>query len=124
MPVTLSEAELDGAALHVAICVRSIVDPSVKLPIAESCSDKPTGIDDGLGLMVMEESAALVTVTEAFPVMLWYCAETWTDPVANPFSIPAVLTETSAAGVALQVTDEVTSDVDPSVKVPVTESCS
>jgi hypothetical protein len=51
-----------------ADAVRSCVEPSEKVPVAVSCSDSPTGNDDGLGATVIEMRDAGFTVTELVPV--------------------------------------------------------
>jgi len=76
------------------------VDPSEKFPLAVSCSDSPTGTDDGLGVTVMPSKAAWPTDTEAVP---------FTDPeVAVMVAVPIAAARTEPVGptVAMPVPEE------------------
>ena len=64
------------------------------MPVAVSCSDSPIGNDDGLGVMVIETSAAGFIVTEAEPVVLPTAALMVVLPIALAVAIPLEVTAT------------------------------
>ena len=67
-PVALIEAIPVLAVPHVTDWVRSCVLPSEYLPTAFSCSDSPSGSDDGFGLTTIPTNAGAPTVTVVLPV--------------------------------------------------------
>ena len=54
--------------IHVAVCVRFCVLPSVYVPVAVSCSVSPTGKEFGVGVTAMLTREAGPTVIAELPV--------------------------------------------------------
>ena len=96
----------------------------MKVPVADSCSDSPTGNEDELGVTEIDTSAAGLTVREADPAVFPTAALTVALPIALAVAIPVAFTAATEGPEELQVADCVRSRVDWSVKVPVADSCS
>jgi hypothetical protein len=100
--------------------------PSENVPVATNCIVVPGAIDAVNGEIEIARSAALVTATVALEEMLAEVAVTVAEPIpvaiASP-NVPFALIATSDGLPDVHCTDAVRFCVLPSVKVPVTASC-
>jgi hypothetical protein len=109
--------------VQVTEVVRFCVELSVYVPVAVNCGAIPLATLGLAGVTAMETSAAPVTVSVVFPVMLPEVAEIVVVPAATVVARPP------AAIVAVVVLDDaqvavaVRSCVEPSVSVPVAVNC-
>src|SRR4051812_40818167 len=122
---TLTTAVFDD--VHSTCEVRSSVEPSLKPPMARSCSLKPTATRGAAGETLMPVSTAEVTVIvaalEAPLRVAVRVAVPGATPVARPCE-PAALEIVATAGAELtHVACEVTSSVVPSLYVPIAVNC-
>lgn len=123
----LMVATVVAEELQVTEVVRSLVLPSVKLPVAANCCLVPKGIEGMAGVTAMESNSAGVTVRSVAPETEPEVAVTVVVPipvlVARPLLPRLLLTTATAVFAELQVTEVVRSCVLPSVKVPVAANC-
>ena len=122
-PVLLIVAVERSSEAHVAVEVRSNVEPSVKVPIAVNCWVVPSAIVGFAGFTAMETRDAAVTVRVVLPLIAPEVAVIVAVPVAllvaRPILFPSLLM-VATSGVSLDhCTVCVTSCVLPSVNVPV-----
>ena len=98
-----------------AVLLRFCVDPSVYVPVAMNCSFKPFGIDGFAGVTAIDTSVAGPTVisvlADTAPEVALICELPCPAPVARP---PEVMVPTLVFDDP-QVTELVTSTIDPSV---------
>lgn len=91
---------------------------SVKVPVAVNCCVVPIAMLTGLGVTAIDTRAALVTVSEADPLIEPEVAVIVTGPVPVLVAKPDALMEATFASEEDQVTD-VSCCVLPSSKIPV-----
>jgi hypothetical protein len=113
----VAAAVLDDA--QAAVDVRFWVEPSVYVPVAVNCCVSPLATLELAGVTAMETSAAGVTVSVAFPVMLLEVAEIVVVPAARVVARPLGATVAVAVLDDAQVAVAVRSCVEPSVYVPI-----
>src|SRR5581483_1312346 len=104
------------------------VVPSEKVPVATSCVFAPARTEGMGGVIAMDTSDAVVTVTVAVPDEPMYCAVIVAPPGVNAESRPllpaASLTDAVEFAEDVQVARAVTLRVLPSVYTAVAVSCS
>ena len=98
----------------VKFCVAALVND----PIAENCCVAPAATEGPGGVTAKETRAGWPTVTPVEPVMLPEDALMLQLPTASADATPAVLIETVAGALELQVTADVMSCVVPSLYCP------
>lgn len=112
-PPLLIVATLPFAELQLTDPVTFAVLPSVYVPVAVNDCGVPSATVGDCGLMAIETSAALLTVSVVENVIAPRLAETVAIPipelVTSPFCPIALLATPTVAGVALHVTVEVIS---------------
>jgi hypothetical protein len=109
---------LDDA--HVAVLVRFCVLPSEKVPVAVNCCVAPAAIEALVGVMAIELSVAVVTVsTTAFEVFPLIAAVMFDVPAPFPVATPAALIVATVVLDDAHVAVLVRFCVLPSEKVPV-----
>ena len=114
----LTVAGLEEA--HVAVCVRSCVLPSVKVPVAVNCRVVPFAIEELTALTLMDCNVAAVTVrANVFDVIPPCVAVILLDPTAAPVANPLGPIVTVAVFEEDQVALFVRFWVLPSLNVPV-----
>jgi hypothetical protein len=125
-PLALMLAAAGFPDVHCAELVIFCVLPSENVPVATNCIVVPGAIDAVNGEIEIARSAALVTATVALEEMLAEVAVTVAEPIpvaiASP-NVPFALIATSDGLPDVHCTDAVRFCVLPSVKVPVTASC-
>lgn len=119
---------IDGSEeLHVTEDVRSWVVASEKMPVALNCWVMPFTTVGSLGVISRETRETPVTVREVVPEILPEAAAIVVVPAerafADPLSAALLLIAAIETSEELQVTDEVMSWVEWSVKVPVALNC-
>jgi hypothetical protein len=103
--------------------VRFAVLPSLKVPVAVSCTVVPFAIEEVVGVTAIEDTVAAVTLTVVDPEIEPCVAVTSVLPIFTPVAKPLGLTVATVVTVATQPTELVRSFVLPSEKVPVAFSC-
>jgi hypothetical protein len=118
---TVATAVLED--VHVTVLVRSLVDPSVNVPIALNCTVMPRERDGLVGLTAKLTSPGGVTVSVVLPVREPKAAVTEVMPRAKLVASPAVpgvlLILATVDGTELHITAAVTSRELPSLSVSV-----
>ena len=126
-PLELIVADERVSELQVAVAVKSLVEPSVKVPVATNCCIVPRAIVGLVGVIAMDTSAAEVTVIVVEPCTDPEVAVILAVPVcwllANPWLPLALLMVATEVASELHSTVSVTFCVLPSVKTPVAENC-
>lgn len=112
-PVLLMVA--DGAVeVQTEALVISCCDPSVNVPIASNCAEKPTGREEFAGVTAIELSTAGVTVRTLVPVTEPKLAETVVAPVPMLDAKPLLLITATVGADDVQVLVLVKLSVEPS----------
>jgi hypothetical protein len=124
--VVLATNLFDDVQLHCV--VRICVVLSLNVPVAVSWIVAPTATDGFAGVMAIETSVALVTVSVVEAVFPWKLAVISVVPAATPVASPCVPAELEIVAVAptLEVQDAtvVMSWVEPSLNKHVATNCS
>jgi len=119
-PTVASVASLE---VHADVVVMSFVVPSVKTPVALSCTMPPTVTVAGLaGPIVQDLRVALVTARAAVPLMPETVAVMVVVPIATPVARPPV-TVAVARVLDCHIAEDVTSCVVMSESVAVAVNC-
>jgi hypothetical protein len=112
---------------QVAVDVRSLVLPSVYVPVALNCWVVPSAIDGFCGARAIDASVAWVTVSvllpDIEPDVAVMCAVPVATLVANPWLVATLLIVATAGESELHCTVVVMSCVLLSVNVPVAANC-
>ena len=110
--------------LHIADEVKFCVLPSVYVPVAQNCTDKPAGTVPLAGVTPMDISAGGPTVSVAeLLVMPSRLAVMLVVPTATPLANPALLIVAADVLEEFHTAALLRSVVDPSTYVPVAENC-
>jgi hypothetical protein len=87
-PAAVIEATLVNDDVHVAVCVRSCVLPSVYVPTASNACPVPSGIAAPLGVIAIDTKTVPVTVIVLLPEIVFDVARMLAVPcpavVASP----------------------------------------
>ncbi len=119
IPATLGDEEL-----HVEVVVRSLVLPSVYVPVAVNCWFAPCVMEAVGGVTAIETNAGGVTVNRVLPVSDPEDAPIVTLPIATVLTWPPADTPAVARDDELHCALPVRFWDEPSLKVPVAVSCS
>jgi hypothetical protein len=111
--------------VHVTRDVRSLLLPSVYVPVAENCCVVLTGIELAAGATLTDArlAPALVTLRVAVPVIVPDCAVINTIPGIRAFASPPLLIVATLASELDQVSELVTTWLLPSEYWPVAVNC-
>ena len=115
------------AVVQVAVEVTFAVEPLLYVAVAVNCSVAPTAMLGLAGVTAIDVKVAIVaacTVRFAVPLMPLIAAVTVVEPAATAEASPEELIVTIAVFATVQVADEVTFAVDPSLYVAVAVNCS
>jgi hypothetical protein len=105
----------DGALeFQIETLVTSWWEPSVSVPIASNCAEKPTGREEFAGVTAIELSSAAVTVSALVPVTEPKVAETVVAPVPTLDAKPVLLITATVGADDVQLLVVVKSSVEPS----------
>jgi hypothetical protein len=115
IPVALIAATPGIDELQTADCVRSWIEPSLYVPVAENCKVYPCASDELVGVTAMLTSAAWPTLAVVEDEIDPDAAVTVAVPNPEVVARPALLITSSVASDVLHVAMEVTSCADPSV---------
>lgn len=119
-PVPLIVATAVLEELHVTEFVRTCVLPSLKVPVAVTCSLEPIFNEPDGSLTAIDCRVAEVTVsTTVFDTIPLWVALTFVVPPVRPLASPAVVIVATAVFEELQLAELVRFCVLPSVNVPV-----
>jgi hypothetical protein len=121
--VSLMEATVAAVELQCPLCVRSCVVPSENVPIAVNCCVVPLAIVAVGGIMAIETSVAVVTVSMVEPFNDPDVAEIVAVPCPTLVANPEALIVTVAGVSEDQLAVFVSSSILPSVYVPVAVNC-
>jgi hypothetical protein len=114
-PVALIVAMPVADELHVAVLVRFCVLPSLYVPVAVNCSVWPRAINGFVGVIAMETSVGVATVSVVDPLMDPIVAVTVVDPMLVGLARPVALIVATPVGNVLHVAALVRFCVLPSV---------
>jgi hypothetical protein len=112
MPVTtpsgsgmsLTWAIVSSAEVQLTSVVRSWVVPSLKLPVAVSCTVVPLAIEGSGGVTIIEVSVAALTVTVVEPSIPLRAAAIEVFPTPTPVTSPSGSEVTSPSGCGMLLT--------------------
>jgi len=121
--VLLIVATVATVELQCPLCVRSCVLPSVKVPVAMNCCVMPRETVGAGGLIVIDTSAAAVTVSSVDPLTVPELAVMLAIPITTICASPALLIVAVETVSDDHVAVLVRSCVLPSVNVPVAVNC-
>jgi hypothetical protein len=105
-PEPLTVAILPSLDVQVTELLTSCVVKSLKVAVAVNCWVAPAATDGLIGVTVIEETTALVTVTRVPPLIEPETAETVALPVANVLTKPLLSTVAMVGSEEFQVTDD------------------
>lgn len=122
-PMLETAAALVFDEFQVAKLVRSLVLPSVKVPVAVSCTVVPSARDALAGETASEARTGAVTVRVALPLTPEYVAVMVAEPGALPVAMPPLETVAMLVFDELQVVELVRSLLLLSLYLPVAVNC-
>lgn len=105
-PEPLTVAILPSLDVQVTELLTSCVVKSLKVAVAVNCCVAPAATDGLMGVTVIEETTALVTVTRVPPLIEPETAETVALPVADVLTKPLLSTVAMVGSEEFQVTED------------------